>query len=678
MCGLAKLEPLSAPSPIANNLQPAEQEIPSVISYLTQFKHLLCGPCKSVVPYKTLYHHLRYHHNIRHAFCKAIVSKYENVSVSQTDADVTPLLAGTPPLDYLPSPEPGYFCPHCDYTTVNWDSLLHHFRKTRCDRGRGTRGNLSCFLQRWVSVRKNVGRAWRVDTTIPVTQRETDVALSCDQSVVDDPATIALLRMEAEEEARLLREEQESMSLSNELEHDEKTDWLRGCGWPRWFAHKPLHLIVATARLPPSSGEGVRLGTWNCMEWVHCASAEMRLQKLVGVVALVMDRCEETLQQTPRVMRCWLRSWGSHFYAYPFELPQRQATRARYRSYFNRFLCYVFRAWQVCKALKQSLGEVYGLRLSEMQVRTMESIWAGLAAEDPDSLTLFSSSRIAETVFQLLVMFWTDLSTDGLLEGKAIVHFSGVLGIHPCELAYRTAYDYTPYLAALIWIGRLIILEYALPLRAYTTLDIPWPARASYADQGRRLCAEVRPRYLQRGSLSPMGYLIERLQHGRAIAKREGPRTNMSWLLDGQTLDIAGSRITMHEFRQTIHFLLARTEQVTRRLMFDWWPKVELSAVRDDLAKHRPGYSFLQDSANQLQSSFRNLSRRAFSKDGGQFALKGKGREQAVLYLQQCNRLVKLLFSGIHTTSGMPARGEELRVLRWADTAAVQRNIFIC
>jgi hypothetical protein len=87
-----------------------------------------------------------------------------------------------------------------------------------------------------------------------------DVALSCDRSVVDDPATIALLRMEAEEEARLLREEQESMSLSNELKYDSKTGWLRGCGWPRWFAHKTLLLIVATARLPPSAGEGVRLG----------------------------------------------------------------------------------------------------------------------------------------------------------------------------------------------------------------------------------------------------------------------------------------------------------------------------------------------------------------------------------------------------------------------------------
>lgn len=49
--------------------------------------------------------------------------------------------------------------------------------------------------------------------------------------------------MEAEEEARLSREEQEPMSPSNEFEHDEKTDWLRGCGWPRWFAQEPLHLV---------------------------------------------------------------------------------------------------------------------------------------------------------------------------------------------------------------------------------------------------------------------------------------------------------------------------------------------------------------------------------------------------------------------------------------------------
>jgi len=623
-----------------------------------------------------LYNHLRDYHKIRTPVCKAIVSQYEALSVSQTDADVVPLPSKSSPLDFLAPPERGYFCPQCDWTTCSWDMILLHFRKTQCSRGGRARNDLSCFLQRWSPIRRNLGGTWRIEDAT-----DTDRGgrgSSWDRSAIDEPATAALLQMEAEEEARLAQQDRELMCLSNELEHDEKTDWLRGCGWPRWFAQKPLHLIIATSRLPLSTDGAIHLGTWNCREWVSCADSESRLIELTKIVHLVLDRCEETLEQTPRVMRCWLRSWGSHFYAYPFELPQREATRARYRSILNRFLCYVFRSWHVCQTLDQSLSEVYGLELSDVQVQTMELVWLGLTttgSSDPGSQ---SSLRTSETVFQLLVIFWTDLSTDGVLESKAIVHFSGVLGIHPYELAYRTAYDYTPFLSALLWVGRLLILEYALPLRAYTTLDVPWPARAAYADQGKRLCAEIRPTYLQRGSLSPMGYLIERLQHGRAIAKREGPRTNISWSLDGQTLDIAGSRISMHEFRHAIHCLLARLERVTRELMFDWWPSVDLGTIKEDLSRLRPGYSFLQEPANQLQSSFKHLSRRAFSKDGKCFALRGKGRERAMAYLKKCNDVIMLLFSSIHVSSGMPARGEELRVLRWADTAAVQRNIFIC
>ena len=497
-----------------------------------------------------------------------------------------------------------------------------------------------------------------------------------------DPQTVALLEMEAEEETRLADEVQGSTSLGDELEHDEDTDWLRGCKWPQWFAHKPLHLIVSTSITPSHCDEDLHLGSWNCTEWISCSTSEARLRKLVELTGLVLDRCEETLVHTPRVMCCWLRSWGQHFYAYPFELPQRQTTRSRYRLYLNRFLCYIFRSWQVCRRFGQDMYEIYGLRLSTAQVQTMDHIWTSLAVllrTEVESSPIASSPPIGllETLFQLLAMFWTDVSTDGATESKAIIHFSGVLGIHPYELVYRTAYDYTPYLSALLWMGRLIILEYALPLRAYETLTIPWPARATYPDQGKRLCAEIRPKYLQRGSFSPMGYLIERLQHGRAIAKREGARTNISWSLDGKKLEIAGSHITIQEFRQTVHLLLAKLEQEAHKLMFDWWPKVDLSEIKDDIAKHQPGYSFLQEPSNQLQTSFKHLSRRAFSADKGGFALQGDGRKRAVAYLKRRDRFIRLLFAGIHLTSGMPARGEELRVIRWADTAAVPRNIFV-
>jgi hypothetical protein len=74
-----------------------------------------------------------------------------------------------------------------------------------------------------------------------------------------------------------------------------------------------------------------------------------------------------------------------------------------------------------------------------------------------------------------------------------LVYFSGVLDIHRTSLAYRTTYHCTPFLAGLIWIGRLLLLEYALPKEPYLALNRP--AAASYKDQLQRL-QHVRRKYL--------------------------------------------------------------------------------------------------------------------------------------------------------------------------------------
>lgn len=287
------------------------------------------------------------------------------------------------------------------------------------------------------------------------------------------------------------------------------------------------------------------------------------------------------------------------------------------------------------------------------------------------------SSCILETIFRLLVLFWTDTSIDGESGAKAVIHFSGVLGIHPYKLTLRTAYDYTPYLSALIWVGRLVLLEYALPLRAYSSLNPPLRARAAYPDQGSRLLREIRPKYLRRGTFAPLGYLIERLQHGRTLAKREGARTNISWSPDGQMLEVNGSQITLVELRDTVYSLLDRINHEARELMFHWWPDVNLHKIKDNLTSYRPGYSFLDESENDLRMSFKHLNCRAFSLQGGRLALQGAGRRRALAYLQRRDNFIRLLFAGIHMTSGMPARGEELRIIRWANTIAVQRNILV-
>jgi hypothetical protein len=133
----------------------------------------------------------------------------------------------------------------------------------------------------------------------------------------------------------------------------------------------------------------------------------------------------------------------------------------------------------------------------------------------------------------------------------------------------------------------------------------------------------------------------------------------------------------MRHLRDTIHSVLAEMQHLAQDLLFDWWPTIELERIHDDLATHRPGFSFLSHPQNNLQASFRAVSKLAFSEKGGCSFKTSQGKARLSQYLPSSDRFVRLLYTSIHTTNGMPARGEEFRVIRWADTAAVQRNIFV-
>jgi hypothetical protein len=229
----------------------------------------------------------------------------------------------------------------------------------RSQRESNARDDLSCSVQGWACFGRNPKKTWRVDGVTTKGQPEAKARPGWDQSVLDDPATAALLQMEDEEEARLLREEQEWMSLSNELEHDENTDWLRGCGWPRWYANKPLH---------HNETETVAEG-----ESSHARSM----------------RRDASTDATSHVLLA--AKLGLALLHVSLELPQRGATRSRYRSYLNRFLCYVCRSWQVCETMSRSLGVAYGLELSEVQAQRMKSHQS--AHELGDEEPLSSSSN---------------------------------------------------------------------------------------------------------------------------------------------------------------------------------------------------------------------------------------------------------------------------------------------
>ena len=172
-----------------------------------------------------------------------------------------------------------------------------------------------------------------------------------------------------------------------------------------------------------------------------------------------------------------------------------------------------------------------------------------------------SDNHVLERLFQLSCLFWVDGSTTGHMAHLPLVYFSGVLGIHRSTLAYRSACHYTPFAAGLIWIGRQLLLEYALPREPYSVLN--WPAAASYEDQLERL-QYIRRKYLCCGSAYPMGQLIDTMASGRAIAKKEGRRTNISWSPDKQTLKLDKQLVSLYSFRSMVWLAIQEAQNALR------------------------------------------------------------------------------------------------------------------
>ncbi|KAK5073398.1 hypothetical protein LTR70_010298 [Exophiala xenobiotica] len=266
----------------------------------------------------------------------------------------------------------------------------------------------------------------------------------------------ALLQEELEEEQRLEREYYACLALEEELEHDQNSDWLRGYRWPVWFRGQPLGLLVVASQLPSlDQTQDLVMGTWHGLTCTSSAADEQVLRGILCATESVFTRCEATLQETPR------------FLPYPFEALKRESGRRRYRNIWRRYVCYLFRMSRLARRLQERLYDLCGLHMNSDQTVMLESVWVEFTkisqGHGPDVLRRSPHHHLQEKLFQFFIMLWTDISHDGGFERSIIVHFSGVLGIHPSqELAYRSAYDYTPFLSALIWVGRLRVQKHCI------------------------------------------------------------------------------------------------------------------------------------------------------------------------------------------------------------------------
>jgi hypothetical protein len=111
-----------------------------------------------------------------------------------------------------------------------------------------------------------------------------------------------------------------------------------------------------------------------------------------------------------------------------------------------------------------------------------------------------AAAELLELLFELSISFMTEEFRDGQPSSSMLIYYTGILALRGTGETFRSAKLYTPILSQLIYIQRLLFLEYALPYQAYPRIRLK--QRPRYGQLER--LNTVRLKYMVEGAMYPL------------------------------------------------------------------------------------------------------------------------------------------------------------------------------
>ncbi|KZL78863.1 hypothetical protein CI238_13008 [Colletotrichum incanum] len=280
---------------------------------------------------------------------------------------------------------------------------------------------------------------------------------------------------------------------------------------------------------------------------------------------------------------------------------------------------------------------------------------------------------VGSLLFELIMLFCTQEVHDGDPSQTLLVYFSGILGFTKDFHSFQPPRNYTSHLAALIYIQRLLFLEYAVPKRGYVKMGIPERNRRG----GLARLQNVRHRFTVYGAESPFEEMFALLCSGRKIAAKSNPPIILHWSDDEEMVSVSDAcSITMDDFKSVPRDLIVKADQICRELLYHLPPIEDLERIQDDFAKTDTGFSFIHHPANRLSKEYLRLCSRACAGTETRLASNGKWRHALVQRYMAKERLFLEHFAVLmHITGGGQPRSSDLLHLRCENTGAVERGI---
>jgi hypothetical protein len=240
------------------------------------------------------------------------------------------------------------------------------------------------------------------------------------------------------------------------------------------------------------------------------------------------------------------------------------------------------------------------------------------------------------------------------------MHYLAVRGIDTKSKAFRPSFYYTPVLAGVLWISRLILLEIAVPVNAWISLGLK--SKAQIQSIPVRI-HKIRSRHLCEGSFSPTSSILTQLAMGKKNNSTHESPSNIHWSQDFQTIYFGGMPVHLAKIRTMGLAMIEEAYELLKQLAFDQdLPIVDLSGIVDSIAWssefRKSEYSFINCTKNdeKIRVGHSFLLKRARN-------IKGKGQmidnssEQTrwikrtkLLYLTRETRFLQKLMVLLHIT----------------------------
>ena len=168
------------------------------------------------------------------------------------------------------------------------------------------------------------------------------------------------------------------------------------------------------------------------------------------------------------------------------------------------------------------------------------------------------------------------------LYDSPMMHYLAVRGVDEQSQSLRSAFFYTPILAGMLWINRLIMMEIAVPME-------PWPALGLESKAVVRSVPDrihdLRQQHLCEGSFSPTSSILTQLAMGKKFNQTHQSPSNIHWSDNEETIFYLGQPVVLDKIQGMIEFSIHKLQELMIELTFGSPVEtVDLSRIVDSMA----------------------------------------------------------------------------------------------